>query len=580
MFEQPVLQGVTISPFSVLKASQGHFTAEELFSDTSKFTPAPSNLLNYGHTQSTIWCRLDLVNNTTSPEELYLVTWNPNLDDVTLFIRRDDGKITSITSGDMVSSRPIPWVSGQAIPFTLNAGENIQLLLRSHTETGLQVMPISFLVQDALERIAHIKSVIHGFLIGICIALLLYNIMLFLSLNDITYVYYAAYLTTAIIIISGLTGLGMTTFWTHNVWLSNTGMVFFGALSKIFVSFFSRKILETKTTPALDRLLLFTTGLAVAYLICTLVLPVFTAFQVATAIFFIFPLLFCWAGIWAWLTGKRQARFYILGQVASWLALLVFGLTVLGVISYNDLTFEIVPVAICMDAMLLSMALADRMRDLQTQKILAQEQARQNLEIKREELEKLVAQRTLELTEARDEAVQIARTDALTKIFNRRYAMEMGGREFARSKRLNTSLAVAIMDIDDFKHVNDTWGHDEGDRVLKAFADIISQGIRTADIFARWGGEEFLLILPDTEREAAQQLLERLRLALWNDLTFGQNQERLSASFGFACRKQNDHNFESIITRADQALYEAKRSGKNAVVFFEKRDDAEKEAAP
>ncbi len=176
------------------------------------FKPAPSNVLNYGHTQSTIWGRINLVNTKDVLEKLFLVIWNPNLDTISVYIQRSDGKITSLESGDMVATRPMPWISSHVIPFTLEPREQIQLLFKSHTEVGYQLIPISFLIQSSLDQISHIKSVIHGFLIGICIALLLYTTMLFITLNDITYAYYAAYLTTAIVIISGLTGMGMTTF--------------------------------------------------------------------------------------------------------------------------------------------------------------------------------------------------------------------------------------------------------------------------------------------------------------------------------------------------------------------------------
>ncbi len=343
----------------------------------------------------------------------------------------------------------------------------------------------------------------------------------------------------------------------------------FGAFSKIFIALFSRHLLKTKTSLALDRFVLILTGIALLYLLCALILPIFTAFQVATTVFFIFPAFFTAAGVWAWRKGKTQARFYIVGQIFSWVALFVFALTIAGTISYTGLTFEIVPLAICLDAIFLSLALAEHMRDLQMQKILAQEQAQKNLEIKKEELEHIVSKRTLQLTEARDEALRLAQTDALTKIYNRRYGIEAGERAFATSIKTQTPLVIAIMDIDNFKKVNDTWGHDEGDAVLCTFAQTIAAEIRTDDVFARWGGEEFILILPNILPNNAAPLLERLRRSVHTTVTSGPDKTPISASFGYASRIEADANFDHTVQRADQALYHAKRNGKNTVIFHD-----------
>ena len=123
---------------------------------------------------------------------------------------------------------------------------------------------------------------------------------------------------------------------------------------------------------------------------------------------------------------------------------------------------------------------------------------------------------------------------------------------------------LVVLDIDDFKKINDTYGHQVGDIVLKEFATLIKENIRGTDIFARWGGEEFLLLLEDTNVENAMMKVERLR-RLIDTHTFT-NIEHMTASFGLAKKEESD-DIHTLLHRADKALYEAKDAGKNRLQF-------------
>ena len=123
---------------------------------------------------------------------------------------------------------------------------------------------------------------------------------------------------------------------------------------------------------------------------------------------------------------------------------------------------------------------------------------------------------------------------------------------------------VVVIDIDNFKMINDTYGHQTGDTVLKEFSGLIQQNIRKEDIFARWGGEEFLLLLQHTTLENAMKKIERLRRTLERH-TFS-DIGKMTASFGVAWKEESD-DLHSLLQRADKALYEAKKLGKNKVIF-------------
>lgn len=153
--------------------------------------------------------------------------------------------------------------------------------------------------------------------------------------------------------------------------------------------------------------------------------------------------------------------------------------------------------------------------------------------------------------------------DELTRILNRRGIMEILTREFARSQRFKNPLSVLMIDIDDFKKINDTYGHLVGDKVLQTIAFVLKNNLRATDAVGRYGGEEFLVILPETNIEAAEIVAEKLRKEVakkafkYKDQVF-----KITISIGAAQMKEED-TVESLIQRADEALYISKTSGKN-----------------
>ena len=153
--------------------------------------------------------------------------------------------------------------------------------------------------------------------------------------------------------------------------------------------------------------------------------------------------------------------------------------------------------------------------------------------------------------------------DALTGIYNRHGINEIINQKIEEFKRVKSKLSVIFFDIDFFKRVNDTYGHDIGDYVLKNIAKLVSSEIRSSDIFARWGGEEFILFLPNTSLEEALKVAEKLRKSIeeyaFNDI------DTITCSFGVT-ELQEDDTKESFLKRVDNLLYEAKESGRNCVV--------------
>ena len=189
---------------------------------------------------------------------------------------------------------------------------------------------------------------------------------------------------------------------------------------------------------------------------------------------------------------------------------------------------------------------------------------RQNEELRRlnAELEDIVQARTLELVEKNRELEELSVTDKLTGLANRRKLDQVLEEEFIRARRYDVEFSVAIMDIDHFKDVNDHHGHAAGDLVLEAMARILRQQTRDADVLARWGGEEFVILCRHAGLARCLATAGKVREAIAAHVFSGVGQ--VTASFGVAaCRK--DDSVASLMARADAALYRAKAGGRNRV---------------
>lgn len=187
------------------------------------------------------------------------------------------------------------------------------------------------------------------------------------------------------------------------------------------------------------------------------------------------------------------------------------------------------------------------------------------LEEKRLELQRKV----MELEEAQDRLQRLAITDGLTGLYNYRYFWEQLYQEVNRAKRHNLRVSLLMLDIDFFKHYNDTHGHPAGDDVLVTIAKLLKDNIRNIDIPARYGGEEFSIILVETDKQAAHFVAEKIR-ALIEEYPFqyedGQPNARLTVSIGVSTYPEDGDSAEALINKADQRLYRAKQEGKNKVI--------------
>ncbi len=161
---------------------------------------------------------------------------------------------------------------------------------------------------------------------------------------------------------------------------------------------------------------------------------------------------------------------------------------------------------------------------------------------------------------------ELSEKDALTGAYNRRYFMQIFEQEFSIAKRYKNKLSVLLIDIDNFKEINDTYGHDGGDAVLKRFVIFCKEILRQADLFARYGGEEFIVMLPNTPSLGAAIIAERVRANIEEmSVTFEKQTIKFTISIGISLVLDADINSNAVLTRADSALYNAKKTGRNRI---------------
>lgn len=165
------------------------------------------------------------------------------------------------------------------------------------------------------------------------------------------------------------------------------------------------------------------------------------------------------------------------------------------------------------------------------------------------------------------EIERLSVTDQLTNCYNRRYFLQRLQNEFDKGKRYGEVFAVIMFDIDHFKRINDTYGHDVGDSVLRELSKLVANRLRATDVFARWGGEEFMILLPESTREQAWEVAEAIRkqVAAHSFAPVAQ----VTCSFGISVYQKSEFASADDLTRAsDVALYEAKRTGRNKTTVY------------
>lgn len=494
-----------------------------------------SQTLNFGIAAPPYWLKFEVENPTTTTINKVLSVETAWLDNLAIFIFKDNEQQAKYSLGDSLvqTDRPIDsrfYVVEQAFkPGTT------ELYLRV-AGSGTLLLPIYLDDRADFNKRFEFEDYSYGLLYGVLAALLLYNLMLFFGLHSVPHLFYSLYLASFIACNLAYTGHGFRWLWPQAIqwqqWASPVLMIITGIFGLLFASSFLeiRKTLPRLHWAVCGLCLAILTGLGAAYY----------AAQIQTALImtFVFTVLFTTLmvllGILAYRAGNRAANYFLPASLVAFITASISALTVTDILPYSVLAYRAVDIGMMIEAILLALALADNYRRGEKKRLLKK---------------------------------QTGSIDLLTGLINRRAFQQKVKKRWQNCKKLKQPMTVVVIDLDNFKQINDTHGHQVGDKVIEATARQLQDAQRDGDVLARWGGEEFIMFMPDTTLEAAVHVAERIRQRIETICQeFAETPPmNLSASLGVAESRDDNLSLDALIDQANKCLVNAKQMGRNRV---------------
>jgi diguanylate cyclase (GGDEF)-like protein len=499
-----------------------------------EFTPGGTPVLNFGIGSRPVWVHFSVDNPTGRPIVRRLSIENSWQDSVEVHVQQQGRTLANYRLGDgkPFAQRP---VDSRYFVFDQVFDPGVSdVYLRIETPDPM-VVPIYLMSPDAARmrevRQEHSYGLVYGFLF----ALMAYNATLFASLRSSRYLLYSLYLGMFVVMNFAYTGHGYASIWPMSVkwqqWSNPILMCLYGFSGLLFATRFldTRENFPTIHKAVLGFCAVVAALLAAAVLSGSQLLALIVAFVFA----FLFSNVMLFLGVVAVHAGQKPARYFLIAAIAAMVGAVLTTLSVSGFIPYNAWTFRAVEFGMLLDATLLALALAYQFRVVQEDKIRAE---------------------------------QLAHLDPLTGLNNRRAIYDKTASLWSMALRNRRHASVMLIDIDLFKNINDTHGHAHGDQVLVAIAEKLRKSIREGDVLARWGGEEFIVYLPETSPQEARVLAERLRGEIADiRVSHATGETAVTASVGVAPKESHHATLDSLIAAADKFLYQSKQQGRNRV---------------
>ena len=525
----------------------------------------------FGFTQSAYWFRIGL--ETVEEQRRLLEVDYPLLDEITLYLFVEGELIQMIETGDVkpFADRPLKFREF-ILPLALPEYGEVSLYLRVKSAGAVEV-PLNLWSANAFYEQDEKETAILGLFFGIILVMLLYNLFVYLRVYEPAYIYYVLYVGTFGMFMLSMTGWGYKYLWPQAFQFQQYNTALFITISGIFVCRFIHYFLDLPHNAPRIKLILNALVVILLVLLCLLPLTSYhTIVQAALAITFAIAMIALYSGIVLWRQGEVSARYFTIAWSTFLLAVLFATLEKFAVIATSHWAAFLLPLGMALEVTLLSLALGERINSEKQHRIKAQEEIIDVQEKHQRELEEKVNERTMELEEANAKLRLLASIDGLTGIYNRRHFYERATQSINVAKRYKRPISIIMLDIDLFKQVNDNYGHDVGDMVLKHVVATIRKTNRETDIFGRLGGEEFgTLLVEAASKEAALNVAERIRLAVEAaPLEYAGDSIGITVSQGVCAIDPTEPylTIEQMLKIADNALYQAKETGRNKVVVL------------
>ncbi|MDX1573227.1 MAG: diguanylate cyclase [Methylophaga sp.] len=508
--------------------------ARSLFADNAAVS-GKRDTLNFGIGAPAHWLKFVVNNPTDLTITKVLSVETAWLDELAIYIFKEDELQAKYALGDSLvqTDRPID-NRFYVVEYDFQPGKT-SLYLRVASSDAM-ILPIYLDDRATFNKRFEFKDYSYGLFYGVLAVLLLYNLVLFINVHSATHFFYSLFLASLIACNLAYTGHGFRWLWPDAVhwqqWANPVLMIVAGISGLVFATSF------LKTRKNSPRLYWAVWGLCLAILIS--LSAAYYAAQIQTALILalifvvLFTLLMAVMGILAHRAGYPSSKFFLPATVVAAISAMITALTVANLVPYSTWGYRAVEIGMLIESILLALALADNFR--------------------RGEKDRLHEK-------------QRASTDPLTGLDNRRAFHAQVKQLWKKCQRQKKPMSVVIVDLDNFKQINEMYGHDTGDKVLEATAKQLQESLRNGNVLARWGDEEFIFFMPDTTVEAALHVAERIRQQIETICQVFDDEPplALSASLGVADSRNGSSTLDELIREADKCLYNAKRMGKNRV---------------
>nr|WP_158217348.1 diguanylate cyclase [Microbulbifer agarilyticus] len=512
----------------LLKDANGDLTIDDILtSDSPSWSVlADGEQANFGFSTAAYWVAVTLRNPSSQPLELVIRQDYPLIDYLDFWQPGADGAWQHVATGDRrpFQTRPLD-LRDFVFPVTLAAHTTQTFYFRFQTAGSMNIGLNVHSNTAFLPKLAQ-EQILLGIYYGGFLVLVIYNLFLFLAVRDKAYAHYMGYAISYGIYFGIHNGVSFQYLWPDNPWLANQSLVFLLGLTLIFGTQFVRTICNgAQLAPHTDRVARWLMFLLVPLTAISPFVsygPMVLSLAILTLVL---TVLFMVMGVISVLRGSVPARYFLVGWSALLVCVVIYMLKTFGLVPHNGFTHNAFQVGALIEMVLLSLALGARVGEIQRHGYV----------------------------------------DQLTGLYNRRYFDEQLQREFLLAQRSGTPLTLMVLDLDHFKAINDRLGHARGDEALRAVGQLLKKQLRKPVIACRYGGEEFAVLLPRTDSNAASTVAQRLRIAV-AQMEF--EDAALSVSIGVSnFAGKGFASAVQLFEAADKSLYQAKAQGRNRVVF-------------
>lgn len=510
---------------------------------TLPYTPYESQLA-LGTEAKSVWVRFRLENTTAEPRRLFIHFPEAYHNRAVEFYQLRDGLVQEQVTIELNDGAAHPAMIREQAVFdtTLAAGQTATYYVHSWSYSH-QWFALNVYDETSSRDILAGTMLDVALMVGILLALMVFNFLLYFSSRSVENVYYALYL------ISGATWIALSYGLLGNVFglFGEVALQFHLSLMGMaaFLILFMIAIFDTRRSfPTEHKILSALLAVIVADFIYG-IFDIVAALSYASSIAAIMIVITLSVGVSIWRKGHQLAIYFLLGHSFFFIFNALAVLYYKSILDFSYVTKHGVGIGIMLEALMLAFIVAYRIK-------------------------------MLEQVKASQEQLRIeAQTDALTGLYNRRYFHRRANELLEKAKTQGVEMAVLAVDLDDFKQVNDEHGHQVGDRVLIQLAELLRKSCRAYDVVARFGGEEFIILLYRTSLDSAHAIAETLRRQV-HDISLSESSHMhlsISVSIGVAEVDLNVSSIELALHDADTALYQAKGNGRDCVCVYNDASD-------